>query len=249
MRFCIPVPCFFKGDFASAVRKVKDLGFDAIETYDWKNLDFDAVRCALDETGVELVSMCTTEFNLTDPEYREKWLGGLSESCDAAKKLSVKHLITQVGNDTGKPREYQHVSIVEGLRLAAPMLEKYHVTLMIEPLNTLYDHRGYYLWSSREAFDIIREVNSPNVKVVYDIYHQQVMEGNVIRNITENLDCIAHLHAAGNPGRHELQFGESDYKVIWQACENSGYKGCCGLEYLPLLEPEKSLCEFKRIYL
>ncbi len=248
MRFCVPIPCFFKGDFPDAIRKVSELGFDAVETYDWRSLDFDSVKKALCETGVELVSMCTTEFCLTDPANREKWLCGLSESCEAAKALGVKHLITQVGNDTGAPRELQHAYIVEGLKKGAPILEAAGVTLMIEPLNTIYDHKGYYLWSAVEGFEIIREVASPDVKLVYDIYHQQVMEGNIIRNITENLDCIAHLHAAGHPGRHELQFGENDYKVIWQACDKAGYTGCCGLEYSPLLEPVESLKEFIRIY-
>ena len=249
MKFCIPIPCFFKGDFAEAIRTVKKLGFDAVETYDWTKLDFDSVRRALDETGIELVSMCTTEFCLTDPKMRKKWLSCLAESCKAANELGVKHLITQVGNDTGEERHIQHRSIVDGLAAGAPILEKSGVTLMIEPLNTIYNHKGYYLWSAVEGFEIIREVQSDNVKLVYDIYHQQVMEGNIINNITKNLDCIAHLHAAGHPGRHELQYGESDYKVIWKACDDAGYNGRCGLEYSPLMDPVESLEEFKRIYM
>jgi len=250
MRICIPIPCFFRDvSFEEAIYKVKELGFDAIETYNWKALNFDAVKKALDETGVELISMCTTEFNLTDPTFREKWVAGLEESCEAASKLGVKHLITQVGADTGAPREEQHASIVAGLSAGIPILEKYGVTIMIEPLNTYVNHPGYYLWSSIEGFEIIREVNHPLVKVIYDIYHQQVMEGNIITNITNNLDCIAHMHAAGHPGRHELQYGENDYKVIWEACDKAGYTGCCGLEYSPLLPALESLEEFKRIYM
>lgn len=248
MRFCIPIPCFFKDDFTDAIRTVKKLGFDAVETYNWKKLDFSAVKEVIAETGVELVSMCTTEFCLTDPLKRTKWLEGLEESCEAAKELGVKHLITQVGDDLGVARQLQHESIVDGLKKGAPILEKSGVTIMIEPLNTIYNHKGYYLWSAVEGFEIVREVSSPNVKLVYDIYHQQVMEGNIIRNITENLDCIAHLHAAGHPGRHELQYGENDYKVIFKACDNAGYNGCCGLEYSPVLEPVESLEEFKKIY-
>ena len=86
------------------------------------------------------------------------------------------------------------------------------------------------------------------MKLVYDIYHQQVMEGNIIPNITKNLDCIAHLHSAGHPGRNELQYGENDYKVIFAAVDKAGYQGACGLEYRPLLPPEESLLEAKRIY-
>ena len=86
------------------------------------------------------------------------------------------------------------------------------------------------------------------MKVVYDIYHQQVSEGNIIPNMTKNLDCIAHLHSAGHPGRHELQYGESDYHVILKAADDAGYKGACGLEYGPLLEPVESLKIFRKLY-
>jgi len=250
MRFCIPIPCFFQSmDFCDAIGKVRELGFDAAETYNWKGLDFEKVRSVCENTGVELVSMCTTDFRLTAPEYRNEWLAGLRESCEAAKKMNVKHLITQVGQDTGSRFDFQHESIVAGLKAAKPIVEHYGVTVMIEPLNTFVNHPGYYLTSSAEAFDIVREVDSPFVKVVYDIYHQQIMEGNIIPNVTENLDCIAHLHCAGHPGRHELHLGELDYRVIFVAIEKSGYTGACGLEYNPTVESAESIEEFKRLYL
>lgn len=249
MRLCVPVPCFFRDtDFVEAIYKIKELGYDAAETYNWKNLDLDAVKKALDDTGVELLSMCTTEFRMTDPQYREAWLAGLAETCEAAQKLGVKRLITQVGPDTGAPREEQHAAIVETLKQAAPILEASGVTIMIEPLNLYVNHPGYYLWSSIEGFEIIREVNHPLVKVVYDIYHQQIMEGNIIPNILNNMDCIAHLHSAGHPGRNELQFGENDYKVIFAKVDEAGYTGSCGLEYTPLLDPIESLKIAKELY-
>ena len=249
MRLCVPIPCFFGNEnFCDSIRTVASLGYDAIETYDWTLLDLDEVRRTLDETGVELLSMCTTEFRLTSPEYRDAFLSGLERSCEAAVKLGVKKLITQVGADTGESRESQHGSIVAGLRAASEILERYGVTLMIEPLNTYVNHPGYYLWSSAEAFDIIKEVNSPCVKVIYDIYHQQVMEGNIIPSITNNLEHIAHLHAAGHPGRHELQYGENDYRVIMRAVDAAGYTGAIGLEYKPTLDPVESLKIAKEIY-
>ncbi len=249
MRLCVPVPCFFRGvDFCDAIRKIGELGFDAAETYNWKNLDLKAVAKACQDSGVELLSMCTTEFKMTDPAYRQAWLDGLKESCEAANIVGATKLITQVGQDTGAPRELQHAAIVETLKQATPILEQHKVTIMIEPLNTYVNHPGYYLWSSIEGFDIVREVNNPYVKVVYDIYHQQVMEGNIIPNVTKNLDCIAHLHSAGHPGRHELQFGENDYKVIFEAIDKTEYSGACGLEYGPLLDPIESLKIAKELY-
>ena len=249
MKFCVAIPCFFGNtDFCEALRQISSLGYKTAETYDWTKLDLNKVKATLDDTGIELLSMCTTEFRLTSPEHRSLWLEGLEKSCIAAKKIGVKRLITQVGNDTGAPREEQHRSIVDGLKAGAPILEKYGVTIMIEPLNTIVDHKGYYLWQSCEAFEIIKEVNHPNVKVIFDIYHQQIMEGNIIPNIVNNLDSIAHIHAAGHPGRHELQNGENNYGFIFEHLEKAGYKGAVGLEYFPTLDPIQSLKKVKEIY-
>ena len=249
MKLCVPIPCFFGNlPFEAAVEKTAALGYQYTEIYDWRQLDLASAKKALDDAGVTMLSMCTTEFRLTDPACREQWVQGVRDSCEAARVLGVKKLITQVGPDTGADREVQRRSIVEGLRAGAPTLEAADVTVMIEPLNIRVDHPGYYLTSSAEAFEIVREVGSPNVKVVFDIYHQQISEGNIIPNILENLDAIAHLHAAGHPGRHELQYGESDYKNIFAAVDKAGYSGACGLEYGPLMAPEESLALAKRLY-
>ncbi|MBQ7639199.1 MAG: TIM barrel protein [Clostridia bacterium] len=249
MKLCVPIPCFFGSlPFEKAVEKVSSLGYEYVEIYDWRSLDLVSAANALKKSGVTMLSMCTTEFRLTDPKYRDMWARGIKESCEAARVLGVKKLITQVGPHTGAQREEQHKSVVDGLKAGAEILRRAGVTVMIEPLNTKVDHPGYYLTSSSEAFDIVREVGSENVKVVFDIYHQQISEGNIIPNITENLDLIAHLHAAGHPGRHELQFGENDYRNIFACVDKAGYKGACGLEYSPLADPEESLAEAKRIF-
>ena len=242
MRLCVVVPCFFRGtDFCDAIKEISKLGYDAAETYSWQGIATPEVKKVLDENNVELLSMCTTEFRLTDPKYRGLFLDGLERSAEAANILGVKRLITQVGQDTLDDRKAQHESILEGLFAAASMLEKYKVTLMIEPLNTYVDHPGYYLTSSSEAFDIVRKVNSPCVKAVYDIYHQQISEGNILRNVKENLDLIAHMHSAGSDGRHELWLGENDYGYIFGEIDKMGYGGACGLEYSPTIAPDESL--------
>ena len=249
MKLCVPIPCFY-GDlpFEAAVEKIAALGYRYAEIYGWKQLDLPRAARALADSGVRLLSMCTTVFDLTDPARRGAWLEGLRESCEAARTLGAEMLITQVGPDTGAPREEQHRSIAEGLRAGAEILENAGVTVMIEPLNVKVDHPGYYLTSSAEAFEIVREVCSPNVKVVFDIYHQQISEGNIIPNIVNNLEHIAHLHAAGHPGRNELQLGENDYKNIFAAVDAAGYSGACGLEYRPLLDRDESLRTAKALY-
>ena len=217
------------------------MGYDAVEVYGFGGWDLSVVRATLDETGVEMISMLVPETRMTDPTYRESWLDALKTACEAARIVGAKHLITQVGPDTGAPRETQHAAIVETLKLAKPILEQYGVTVMPEPLNTKVNHPGYYLTTSTEAFEIIREVDSPFVKVIYDIYHQQVTEGDIIPTVVKNLDAIAHLHAAGHPGRHELWEGELNYRYIFDAIDRAGYTGACGLEYGSLGNPLESL--------
>lgn len=117
--------------------------------------------------------------------------------------------------------------------------------LLVEPLNTRIDHVGYYLDSSEEAFTIIDEVGSAYVKVLFDIYHQQIMEGDIIRRITGNIQKIGHFHVAGSMGRHELNDGELNYDAIFRAIVDKGFNGYIGLEYFPLEKPEKGLKDIK----
>ena len=250
MKNSICIPAFFRGrSFEDSVRCIAHYGFHAAELWDWQDLDLQKSREALQENRVELVTMCTTEFRMTDPAFRSAWLQGLQRSCEAGAVLGTKLLITQVGPDTGEDRKKQHDSIVEALVQAGPVLEAYGLTLVIEPLNTLFDHPGYYLTSSKEGAEIVREAGQPRVRMLFDIYHQQIMEGNLIPDITEELDSIAHFHAAGHPGRHELESGEINYHRIFREIDRLGFTGYVGLEYFPEMAPEQSLMDFRRQYL
>ena len=242
MKLCVAIPCFFgKIDFCEALRKTKALGFDAAESYNWKGIDFERVKKTCEDADIELLSLCTSDFRATLPEARGEYLSALRESCEAASKMGVKRLITQSGPDTGAERVIQHENLVTTLKEAVPILEHYGITLMLEPLNTYVNHPDTYLWSSVEGFDIVKEVDSSNVKLIFDIYHQQIMEGNIIPNVLNNLPYIEHLHSAGSDGRHELWLGENDYNYIFDAIDKAGYEGYCGLEYSPLLPAEESL--------
>ena len=120
------------------------------------------------------------------------------------------------------------------------------MTVNLEALNSLVDHKGYYLDSSAVGFEIVKCVGCDNIKLLYDIYHMQIMEGNIIENITRNIDLIGHIHAAGVPGRHEPHLGENDYRFILKAVEKAGYKGFFGLEYFPSYDSRQSLADVKK---
>ena len=218
-----------------ALSQVSQAGIDAFEFWGWWDKDLDAIDAARAEFGLELSACCTRFITLVDPKQRDEYLLGLRESIEAARQLGCRTLISQVGDFLPQvSRQDQHDSLVDGLREAAPMLEAAGVTLVIEPLNELIDHPGYYLVRSDEAFKIVDTVGSPNVKVVFDIYHQQISEGQLIANLTANIDRIGHFHAAGNPGRHELTRGELHYPSIFAAIQETTYEGFVGLEYWPV---------------
>jgi hydroxypyruvate isomerase len=235
MNISICVDAVYAGkDFFESLKEIKSLGVNTFEFWCWWDKDLDKVKQAKDDLGLEVSTFCTRFVSLVDASKRKDYIEGLQESIVAAKKLNCKKLISQVGNDLGISRDEQKKSLIDGLRECAPILEKEGITLMIEPLNTRVDHQGYYLAYSEEAFEIVQKVNSPYIKVLFDIYHQQIMEGNLIQRITDNLDKIAHFHAAGNPGRHELFKGEINYPEIFKAIDLLGYSGTVGFEYFPL---------------
>ncbi|MBW5448291.1 TIM barrel protein [Cohnella sp. CFH 77786] len=243
MRLSVCTDAVFSGkETPEAIGLVRQAGYGAYEFWSWWDKDLHAVRAAQQEHGVELAAMCTKFVSLVEPAERGRYLEGLRESLAAARTLGCKVLISQTGQEiAGVPREAQRASLVEGLRACVPLLEEAGVLLTIEPLNTAVDHPGYYLSSSDEAFGIVREVNSPYVKVLYDIYHQQITEGDLIRRIERNREWIGHFHAAGHPGRGELDEGEIRYENVFRAIRGMGYHGFVGLEYFPGEDPMPGL--------
>lgn len=133
----------------------------------------------------------------------------------------------------GLTDQEKYDSVLDGLKALAPLAEEAGVTLVLEPLNNLVDHAGYWLKHSDVGFELIRKVGSPNLKLLFDVYHQQVTEGNIIERITKNLDAIGHIHVADVPGRHQPGTGELNFKNIFGEIRHSGYDRYIGFEFAP----------------
>ena len=136
-------------------------------------------------------------------------------------------------------------SIFEGLKKAAAMAEAENMTLLVEPLNTKVDHPGYTLSHSTPTFEIVRRIGSPRLKVLYDVYHMQIMEGDLIATMHANLSEIGHIHAADVPGRHEPGTGEINYVNIARMLRTRGYDRCIGLECFPRDRSEAAIEAFR----
>lgn len=225
------------------------LGYRAFEMWGWWDRDLEALQQAKEREGLTLASMCTRFVPIVDPARQEAYIDGLRQSLAVADRLGCRFLISQTGNAlSGVPRQRQRDSIVAALRAAVPYVEDAGTTLIVEPLNTRFDHPGYFLERSDEAFAIVDEVDSPCVKVVYDIYHQQISEGNLIPTIRDNIGRIAYFHLADHPGRDEPGTGEIHCGNVLAAIRDTGYAGFIGLEYFPTADPAQSLARVLRAY-
>jgi len=253
IKFSVCVEMIFRDlPFVERVRKVAEAGAEGVEFWRWDNKeDLDGIRKVADECGVKIVAHTgSPSNNLVNPDNKKDYIEGLRKGIEVAKKLGCSTLLQTTGNELKDvPRAEQHRSIVEHLKEAAPIVEDAGVVLVLEPLNTLVDHKGYYLDSTAEAVEILQEVNSPNVKLLYDIYHMQIMEGNIIQTIEKNISLIGHFHIADVPGRHEPGTGELNYGSIFRKIDELGYDGFVGMEFKPLgdhLEAVKSVMAMAR---
>jgi hydroxypyruvate isomerase len=235
--------------FTDRMAHVKQLGYPAFEFWDWKKKDLDAIQRKKDELGLEIATMMGSGWKqLFTEESRRGFVAEIRDSLATAGRLGVKTLIVTTGMvDRTMPRADQHAAYVAALKAAAPFAEQAGVTLALEPLNTKVDHPGYYLDSAREGFEILDEVGSPRVMMLFDIYHHQIMEGNIIPDITKYISKIAHFHVADVPGRHEPGTGEINYANVFKAIAVLGYQGFVGLEFKPSRNADDVLREVSKL--
>ncbi|MBN1992085.1 MAG: TIM barrel protein [Anaerolineae bacterium] len=225
------------------IRRVKAVGYQAFEFWSWQNKDLAKIRAAKEETGLRLAACCfEPNFCLVNREDDQVFVDGVVESAAVARSLDCHTLIVTTGNVLADETfAITRRRVVRKLKKMAKTAEDQGVVLVLEPLNPLVDHPGYWLSKMSQAMDLIQEVDSPALKILDDLYHQQVTEGNLIANLTLYAPWIGHFHAAGVPGRHELVGGELDYRHIFAAIKQTGYSGYVGLEFSPVAGDEAVL--------
>lgn len=227
--------------------KVQEHGLHGLEFYDWVDLgDPQAFAKELEKHDAVINSTCTPFFNLVDGSKQEQYLDGIRRTVEACKILGIRSIISQTGDVIpGLSREAHIAQMVETLKKCAALLDNSDIVLELEPLNEL-NHPGHFLQRSDEAVRIVDAVGSPNVKLVFDVYHQQVTEGDVTRNLTNCISRINHFHIADNPGRQQPGTGELNYANILAAIQNTGFDGFVGLECGYTVDTDQALEQFKR---
>jgi hydroxypyruvate isomerase len=236
-RWCygkIPAPEFFKA--------VADMGLTAVDLLtekEWPVVRDYGLICSMGSgAGGSIADGLNVKAN------HDKIIAGLTRAIPIAAANKVPNLITFFGNRRGMGDPEASANCVEALNKVKGVAEEHGVTICLELLNSKVDHKDYQGDHSAFGVAIVNAVGSPRVKLLYDIYHMQIMEGDVIRTIRDNHDAFAHFHTGGVPGRHELDdTQELNWRTVAAAIADTSFQGYFAHEFLPVRDPLTSLRE------
>lgn len=223
-------------------RSVADMGLTAVDLLtpeEWPVAREFGLSCSMGSgLGGTIVD------GLNDPANHDAIVKGLTEGIPRAADAGVPSVITFFGNRRGRSDAEGIANSVAALRRVAPVAEEHGVTVCIELLNSKVDHKDYQGDRTPYGVSVVGQVGSPRVKLLYDIYHMQIMEGDVIRTLRDHQQWIAHYHTAGVPGRHEIDDSqELYYPAIFRAIRDTGFTGYVAHEFIPVRDPLASLRE------
>tara|TARA_Y100000817_G_scaffold204586_1_gene160331 strand:+ start:1083 stop:2003 length:921 start_codon:yes stop_codon:yes gene_type:complete len=220
---------------------IADQGFTAFEDNNLKKRSIDTqnkMYKTMQKRGIEMGVFVAHTIHWKEPNLasgdiskREQFLKEIKESVEVAKRINAKWMTVVPGyKDLRLDLSYQTVNVVDSLKYACEILEPHGLIMVLEPLNFL-NHPGLFLTESPQAYEICKSVDSPSCKILFDIYHQQIQEGNLLPNIKKCWNEIAYFQIGDNPGRKEPSTGEINYKNIFKYIYNRGFEGILGMEH------------------
>ena len=231
-----------------------DVGFEAFEDNNMKSREVvlqEKMAQTMSNRGLSMgvfvahtISWQKADLASGDVALRDKFLNEISESVEVAKRVNAKWMTVVPGHiDPTQQLEYQTAHVVETLKLACDILEPHGLVMVLEPLNFI-NHPGLFLTKIPQAYQICKAVDSSSCKILFDIYHQQIQEGNLIHNIETCWEEIAYFQIGDNPGRNEPTTGEINYKNVFKFIHAKGFTGILGMEHGNLssgIEGEKAV--------
>lgn len=244
------------GGFLNELDFMAEQGFKSLEDNDMKKRsieDQQAIADRMEKHGMTMGVFVAHTIYWNEPnlasgkkEWREEFLNEISASVEVAKRVNAKWMTVVPGHlDLRKDIGYQTANVVESLKQACAILEPHGLVMVLEPLNPR-DHPGLFLTKASQAYEICKAVDSPSCKILYDIYHQQITEGNLIPNIEASWDEIAYFQIGDNPGRKEPTTGEINYRNVFKYIHKKGYRDVLGMEHgnsMKGVEGEKAVIE------
>ena len=231
--------------FEQRLEKVAEAGYSAVELVKefekWSDEDFRRFNAKKRDLGITFDATAGVWQGIADPTAREAFLSDLNKMLITAEKLECPAIIVLSGDRIpGLSHDQQHQSCIETLQRGAEVAARRNVTLLLENIDP-EENPKYYLTSVAEGFEIVRAVNHPNVKCLYDFYHEQIAEGNLIEKLEKNIHEVGLIHVADVPGRHEPGTGEINYSNIYGKLAELKYSRYVAMEFMPLGEPVATL--------
>ena len=228
-------------DLIDQLNFMADNGFKAFEDNGMKNRSIsmqEKIGSTLNKRNMSMGVFVAHKIYWNEPNLasgnknkREEFLKHITESVDVAKRVNAKWMTVVPGHkDLRLNLSYQESNVIDTLKFACDILEKNNLVMVLEPLN-FRDHPGLFLTESPQAYRICKAVNSKSCKILFDIYHQQIQEGNLIPNIEKCWSEIEYFQIGDNPGRKEPTTGEINYKNVFKYIHQKGYKGILGMEH------------------
>lgn len=226
-------------DFAKAVADMGLTAIDLLEEKEWAPIAKYGLICSMGYAGGGSIPKA-----LNDKANHDDIVKNFEATIPRAAKMKVPNVITFFGNRQSQSDEQAKENCIIGLNRVKKVAEDEGVTICVELLNSKVDHKGYQGDHTPFGVEIVKAVGSPRVKLLYDIYHMQIMEGDVIRTIRQNIDYIGHFHTGGVPGRNELDnTQELNWATVCKAIADLGFKGYVAHEFVPKRDPLTSLRE------
>lgn len=236
------------GELDARLRAAKAAGFDLAEFHLWRDKPVDALATALNETGMRLTSLCVDpRRSIVDPAERDEMVTAVRETITATAKLGKPNLIVASGFRVEGMSEDEHfANAVAALRAAADEAEAAGVMLLLEPLNTQL-FATMYLVSTKLGLDLVEAVGSPNLRLLYDVWHSAVMGEDMADVLTGRIHLVAHVQVADMPDRNEPGTGSVNWAQVRRTLRDLGYAGAIGLEYFPTMPMDQSLAQSQRM--
>ena len=215
-------------------RSLEDNGMKSRSKSDQNKISKKMSRLGMDMGVFVAHKIYWREPNLTsgDKELHDEFVQNVKDSIEIAKRVNARWMTVVPGHvDLKKEMAYQTANVVEALRRASKLLEPHGLIMVLEPLNWWTNHAGQFLTEIPQAYEICRAVDSPSCKILFDIYHQQISEGNLLPNMDKSWNEIAYFQIGDNPGRKEPTTGEINYLNVFKHIHSKGFKGIMGMEH------------------
>jgi hydroxypyruvate isomerase len=239
---------FSAHDFISRIEEVKKCGINTVEFWKWSNKSIDDILLSKADVSIFNLDSADQELSyalsrgIINDGRKDEFLSALKESIPVYKKLNAKAMIVLIGENA----PYNEENVFLCLDAAKEILEENDVNLIVEPLNDI-DRKNYSMPYATPVFKLLKRLDTPRIKMLYDIYHQNMMGDFDMEEIKSNISFIGHFHVADAPGRHEPGTGNVDYVSIIREINSLDYDGYIGLEYRATVPDEETLVFFKEI--